>query len=42
MPNYGWSHLDEVNQSLGLRGIFSTDPIAVFRAQANRLKIAGL
>ena len=40
--NYGWNHLDEVNQSLGLRGIFSTDPISVYRAQANRLKIAGL
>ena len=40
--NYSWNHLDEVNQALGLRGIFSSDPVAVLRAQANRLKTAGL
>lgn len=36
--NYGWNHLDEVNQLLGLRGMFSSDPVAVYREQANRLK----
>lgn len=40
--DYGWNHLDEVNQALGLRGIFSPDPVSVFRAQANRLKTMGL
>jgi triacylglycerol lipase len=40
--NYGWNHLDEVNQALGLRGIFSSDPVSVLRAQANRLKTMGL
>jgi len=40
--NYAWNHLDEVNQSLGLRGLFSSDPVAVLRAQANRLKTTGL
>lgn len=40
--NYGWNHLDEVNQLLGLRGLFSSDPVAVYRDQANRLKGQGL
>ena len=40
--NYGWNHLDEVNQLLGLRGVFSSDPVAVYRDQANRLKGLGL
>ncbi|MBU6247082.1 MAG: triacylglycerol lipase [Xanthomonadaceae bacterium] len=40
--NYGWNHLDEVNQLFGLRGLFSADPVAVYRAQANRLKGLGL
>ncbi len=40
--DYGWNHLDEVNQAFGLRGIFSSDPIAVYRAHANRLKNLGL
>ncbi len=40
--NYGWNHLDEVNQIFGLRGLFSADPASVLRAQANRLKTAGL
>lgn len=40
--DYAWNHLDEVNQILGLRGLFSADPVAVFRAHANRLKLAGL
>lgn len=40
--NYGWNHLDEVNQFLGLRGLFSSSPQSVYRAQANRLQSLGL
>jgi triacylglycerol lipase len=40
--DYPWNHLDEVNQSFGLRGLFTPDPVAFFRAHANRLKLAGL
>ncbi len=40
--DYGWNHLDEVNQILGLRGLFASSPASVYRAQANRLKNAGL
>jgi triacylglycerol lipase len=40
--DYGWNHLDEVNQMLGLRGLFSSNPASVLRTQANRLKTAGL
>lgn len=40
--NYPWNHLDEVNQFLGLRGLFSSSPASVLRAQANRLKTLGL
>jgi len=40
--DYTMNHLDEVNQLLGLTSIFETSPVAVFRAQANRLKVAGL
>lgn len=40
--DYGWNHLDEVNQFLGLRGLFSSNPQSVYRAQANRLQSLGL
>ncbi len=40
--NYRMNHFDGVNQVLGLVNIFETDPVAVFRQQANRLKVAGL
>lgn len=40
--DYGWNHLDEVNQIAGLRGVFSSNPTSVYRAQVNRLKNAGL
>ncbi|GAA0748046.1 triacylglycerol lipase [Ideonella azotifigens] len=40
--NYSWNHLDEINQAFGLRGLFSQDPVAFYRGQANRLKTAGL
>ena len=28
--NYGWNHLDEVNQIFGLRGLFSSNPVSVY------------
>lgn len=37
-----WNHLDEVNQVLGIRGLFSADPVQVYREHANRLKLQGL
>lgn len=40
--NYAWNHLDEVNQAFGLRGVFSQDPVAFYRSQANRIKGSGL
>ncbi len=40
--DYGWNHLDEVNQIIGLRGLFASNPVSVIRAHANRLKNAGL
>ncbi|WP_193073378.1 triacylglycerol lipase [Pseudomonas sp. FME51] len=40
--NYRMNHLDEVNQFFGLTSIFETDPVTVYRQQANRLKKAGL
>lgn len=39
---YAWNHLDEVNQLLGIRGIFSADPVQVYRQHVNRLKLQGL
>lgn len=40
--NYRMNHLDEVNQLLGLTHLFETNPKAVLRIHANRLKQAGL
>ena len=40
--DYPWNHLDEVNQAFGLRGLFTPDPVAFYRSQANRLKQLGL
>jgi triacylglycerol lipase len=40
--NYPWNHIDQINHVFGLRGLFTPDPVAVYRAQANRLKNAGL
>lgn len=40
--DYKMNHFDQVNQFFGLRDIFGTDPLSVFRQQANRLKLAGL
>lgn len=39
--NYSYNHFDEVNQSLGLVGLFQ-DPVAQYRIHANRLKNQGL
>lgn len=40
--DYNHNHLDEVNQILGLRALFSPDPVALYRQHANRLKLQGL
>jgi triacylglycerol lipase len=40
--NYRMNHLDEVNQFFGLTSLLETDPVTVYRQQANRLKTAGL
>jgi triacylglycerol lipase len=40
--NYFQNHLDEVNQLLGLVSFFESSPRALFRADANRPKNAGL
>lgn len=40
--DYGMNHLDEVNQTLGIVNLFETDPITLYRQQANRLKNLGL
>ncbi|MBB2496086.1 triacylglycerol lipase [Aquipseudomonas ullengensis] len=40
--DYRMNHLDEVNQVFGLTSLFETDPVTVYRQQANRLKTAGL
>lgn len=36
--DYRMNHLDEVNQVLGLHDLWSTDPVSIYRQQANRLK----
>ena len=40
--NYAWNHLDEINQVLGTIGKGAPDPVAFYKQQANRLKLAGL
>lgn len=40
--DYPWNHGDEINHLLGLRGLFTPEPVATYRQQANRLKLAGL
>jgi triacylglycerol lipase len=40
--DYGMNHLDEVNQLVGLRNIFETSPVTIYRQQANRLQGLGL
>lgn len=38
--NYFWSHIDEINQFMGIVNPFAADPVSVFRAHANRLQKA--
>ena len=40
--DYAMNHLDEVNQTIGLVNIFETNPVTLYRQQANRLKAMGL
>lgn len=40
--DYAMNHLDEVNQTIGLVNIFETNPVTIYRQQANRLKNMGL
>lgn len=40
--SYYWNHLDEINQTLGIRFPLSANPVSVFRQHANRLQNAGL
>ncbi|PTQ89216.1 hypothetical protein C8N29_108100 [Agitococcus lubricus] len=40
--NYFMNHLDEVNQLFGLVSLLETNPVSVYRQQANRLKNIGL
>lgn len=40
--NYKMNHIDEVNHTFGIHHLFETDPITVYRQQANRLKNMGL
>lgn len=40
--NYAMNHLDEVNQTVGLVNLFETNPVTLYRQQANRLKGLGL
>ena len=40
--DYPWNHVDAINHTFGLRAWFTPEPVAFYRAQANRLKQAGL
>jgi triacylglycerol lipase len=40
--DYGMTHLDEVNQLVGIVNLFETSPVTVFRQHANRLQGMGL
>lgn len=40
--DYQMNHLDEINQVTGLHDLEETDPVTVYRQQANRLKQKGL
>lgn len=40
--DYPLNHLDQVNLVAGLSALFGTDPVSVYRAHINRLKILGL
>lgn len=40
--NYAMNHLDEINQTVGLVNLFETNPVTLYRQQANRLRNLGL
>ncbi|MFT5163940.1 MAG: triacylglycerol lipase [Alteromonadaceae bacterium] len=40
--DYTMNHIDEVNQIFGLGGLFTTDPVPLYREHVRRLKNAGL
>ncbi len=40
--DYKMNHLDEINQFIGLVNLFETNPVTLYRQQANRLKNLGL
>lgn len=40
--NYKMNHIDEVNHAFGIHHLFETDPLTVYKQQANRLKNLGL
>ena len=40
--NYPMNHLDEINHLFGFYGLFSANPVAVYRSHVNRLKNSGL
>ncbi len=40
--DYKWNHMDEINQTLGIKGKYAADPVAVIRTHANRLKNRGV
>ncbi|MQW92886.1 alpha/beta fold hydrolase [Acinetobacter wanghuae] len=40
--NYKLNHTDLANMMFGLTGLFSPDPVAMYRQHANRLKLQGL
>jgi len=40
--DYPWNHPDEINHTLAIRGLFTPDPVDVYRQHVNRLKTAGL
>ncbi|MDK2124310.1 lipase family alpha/beta hydrolase [Parachitinimonas caeni] len=40
--NYKMNHADEINHTFGLRDLFETDPVTVYRQTVNQLKMLGL
>ncbi|MBY0238109.1 MAG: triacylglycerol lipase [Burkholderiaceae bacterium] len=40
--DYALNHADEINQLVGITNLFETDPVTIYRQQANRLQGLGL
>ena len=40
--DYTLNHIDQVNHIFGLGGLFTTDPLPLYREHVRRLKQAGL